>query len=154
MLAISDLVCWSRHLPIICVGNLTACILLAVTVVPELFLLLVRLVHVWYPAPEMLRQKQRTMGLKAAWATQWVWDKPEVRRESLSPGCSHVRVLGVCCLVRRLWSKKKHRDSVALSNKSLCCFADDLLYQFLCLKNHNIYLLIYSCFPQLFYKTS
>lgn len=102
MLAISDLVCWSWHMPVIYVGSLTACILLAVTVVPELFLLLV-----WYPAPEMLRQKQRTMGLKAAWATQWVWDKPELRRESLSPGYSHVRVLDVCCLVRRLWSKKK-----------------------------------------------
>lgn len=46
MLAISDLVCWSWHMPIIYVGNLTACILSAVTVVPELFLLLVKLVHV------------------------------------------------------------------------------------------------------------
>lgn len=37
MPAFSGLVCWSWHMPVIYVGNLTACTLLAVTVVTELF---------------------------------------------------------------------------------------------------------------------
>lgn len=53
-------------MPIIYMGNLTACTLLAVTVVPGLVSFISQARARLMSSPEMLRQKQRIMGLKPA----------------------------------------------------------------------------------------